>query len=304
MKKYVIDIDGTICTNTYGKYELAKPFISRIKYINRLFDEGHIIKYFTARGSTTNINWIDLTKKQLFDWGAKYNELIMGKPDGDIFIDDKGFNCNNEILPLPLEFEINNSERDAVDFIKNDINNFLNLMRAISIDKALQNMIVSSINSVKSSLKNGGKILFAGNGGSFADSQHLAAEFIARFSSNRCPLPAIALGTNSSNLTAIGNDFGFNNIFSRELEAIGNKEDTLFAISTSGKSENVIELIKKAKQMSINCFSLTGKEGGELPRLCPNIIKVPSSNTALIQQAHISIGHIICKYSEIDFLNL
>ena len=304
MKKYVIDIDGTICTNTYGKYELAKPYTSRIKYINKLFDKGHVIKYFTARGSTTNINWRDLTEKQLLAWGAKYNELIMGKPDGDIFIDDKGFNCNNEILPLPFEFQINNFERSTADFIKNDIKKFLELMKSIYDDKVLLDMIELSIDSAKSSLRNGGKILFAGNGGSFADSQHLAAEFIARFSTDRCPLPAIALGTNSSNLTAIGNDFGFDNIFSRELEAIGNKVDTLFAFSTSGKSKNIIELIKKAKQMSINCFSLTGNQGGDLPRFCQNIIKIPSSNTPLIQQAHIAIGHIICKNSEVDFLNL
>lgn len=304
MKKYIFDIDGTICNNTYGEYELAKPYTKRIKYINKLFDDGHVIKYFTARGSTTNINWTDLTKKQLSEWGAKYNELIMGKPDGDIFIDDKGFNCNNEILPLPLDFEIDNVENIKTNPLKNDINIFTELLKSISNDKAIQDVIISSINSVKNTLRNGGKIIFAGNGGSFAASQHLATEFVARFSKNRSPLAAIALGTNSSNLTAIGNDFGFNYIFSRELEAIGTNNDTLFAFSTSGKSQNIIELVKKAKKMSIECYALTGNGGGELFKLCHNIMMIPSTNTALIQEAHITIGHIICKNSEIDFLNL
>ena len=304
MKKYIFDIDGTICNNTYGEYELAEPYTRRIKYINKLFDEGHIIKYFTARGSTTNIDWRDLTMQQLSDWGAKYNELIMGKPDGDIFIDDKGFNCNNETLPLPSEFVMDNLENVQTYSIKDDINIFIELLKSISKDKVIQDVIIASIDSVKKTLKSGGKIIFAGNGGSFADSQHLATEFVARFSTDRSPLPAITLGTNSSNLTAIGNDFGFNHIFSRELEAIGKKNDTLFAFSTSGKSQNIIELLKKAKNMSINCFALTGNKGGELFKECQNLIIVPSTNTALIQQVHITIGHIICKNSEADYLNL
>ena len=95
MKTYVIDIDGTICTNTYGAYDKSEPFVERIKYVNKLFKEGNKIKFFTARGSETGLDWRDLTEKQLNLWGVKYHELIMGKPDGDIFIDDKAFNSES-----------------------------------------------------------------------------------------------------------------------------------------------------------------------------------------------------------------
>ena len=97
MKTYVFDIDGTICTNTNGNYEEAKPYKERIKFVNKLFDEGNKIKYFTARGSSTGINWYEITKKQLNSWHAKFHELIMQKPEGDIYIDDKAFNCNKWI---------------------------------------------------------------------------------------------------------------------------------------------------------------------------------------------------------------
>lgn len=92
MKTYVIDIDGTICTNTDGDYENAEPFFNRIKFVNELYEKGNIVKFFTARGSGTGIDWYKVTKSQLQKWGAKYHELIMGKPEGDIFIDDKAFN--------------------------------------------------------------------------------------------------------------------------------------------------------------------------------------------------------------------
>ena len=145
--------------------------------------------------------------------------------------------------------------------------------------------------------------MFAGNGGSFSDSQHLSAEFTSKLLTDRNPLPSIALGTNSSASTAIANDYGFENIFSREIDAIGNSNDLLIAFSTSGNSQNVINAIKKCQDKSISFFILTGESGGKCSELFSNIIKVPSGNTAIIQQLHITIGHIICKLSEGKYIN-
>ena len=157
----------------------------------------------------------------------------------------------------------------------------------------LEELVTESIKS----LKNGGKIIFCGNGGSFADSQHLTAEFISKLRFNRSPLPAIALGTNSSNLTAIGNDYGFEYIFERELIALYRENDIFIPISTSGNSENVIRAIKKSKELGIKTYGLTGINGGKMDDLCFTI-KVPSDKTEKIQECHIMVGHIICSQIE------
>jgi len=141
------------------------------------------------------------------------------------------------------------------------------------------------------------KIFFAGNGGSFSDSFHLAGEFVSRFMFDRDALPALALGGNNSILTAIGNDYSFDNIFSRELDALGYEGDVLIAISTSGNSRNILELIKTAKKKKIQVYGLTGETGGCMKDLC-SYICVPSKITARIQEAHIMIGHIICEIVE------
>jgi D-sedoheptulose 7-phosphate isomerase len=159
--------------------------------------------------------------------------------------------------------------------------------------KLIQELVVDCIKS----LKNGGKIIFCGNGGSFADSQHLSAEFISKLRFDRNPLPAIALGTNSSNLTAIGNDYGFEYIFVRELIALHGEHDIFIPISTSGNSENVILAIKKANELGIKTYGLTGINGGKMDDLC-NTLKVPSQKTEKIQECHIMIGHIICAQIE------
>ena len=164
--------------------------------------------------------------------------------------------------------------------------------------KLIEELVVECIKS----LKNGGKILFCGNGGSFADSQHLTAEFISRLRFDRNPLPAIALGTNSSNLTAIGNDYGFEYIFERELIALHSKDDIFIPISTSGNSENIIRAIKKANELGIKTFGLTGINRGKMDGLC-NVIKVPSHKTEKIQECHIMIGHIVCSLIENEIFN-
>lgn len=149
------------------------------------------------------------------------------------------------------------------------------------------------VNAISSSLIGDGKALFAGNGGSFADSQHIAAEFVSKLMFDRDPLPAIALGTNSSSVTAIANDYGFEQVFKRELTAVGSSRDTLVALSTSGNSPNIVELVKTAQSLGIQTFGLTGSGDGVLPQLCP-CIEVPSCHTAHIQETHIALGHLIC----------
>jgi D-sedoheptulose 7-phosphate isomerase len=146
--------------------------------------------------------------------------------------------------------------------------------------------------------KNGKKLLLAGNGGSAGDSQHLATEFVARFETNRIALPAIALSTDSSLLTAIGNDFSFENIFSRQIEALGNKGDIFIAISTSGNSKNIVKAVEIAKQKQLITVSLTGQNGGKIAKLTDYAIQIPSSRTSRIQEAHIMVGHILCSTIE------
>ena len=146
-------------------------------------------------------------------------------------------------------------------------------------------------------LKNGGKVFFAGNGGSFADSQHLTAEFISRFLFDRSALPAIALGTNCSNLSAIGNDYDFVNIFSRELYALGSHKDIFIPITTSGNSKNLVEAVNTANFKGLKVVALTGASGGALNEIC-ECIKVPSTSVPRIQECHILIGHLLCQIAE------
>ena len=156
-------------------------------------------------------------------------------------------------------------------------------------------------NECAKSLARGGKIIFAGNGGSFADSQHLAAEFISKLKINRQPLAAVALGTNNSSLSAIGNDYGFENIFARELEVISTKDDVFIPITTSGNSPNIITAVQTAKRLKLTTVGLTGNTGGKLAEIA-NCLIVPSSSVARIQECHILIGHIICGIAEKDFI--
>ena len=149
-------------------------------------------------------------------------------------------------------------------------------------------------------LKSGGKIIFCGNGGSFSDSQHLAAEFVSRLRFDRAPLASIALGTNSSNMSAIGNDYGFESVFSRELLALSGKNDIFIPISTSGNSPNVISAINAGKGIGLKIYGLTGGSGGKMNELCETII-VPDYGTEKIQEVHIMIGHIICYLVEKNY---
>jgi len=160
--------------------------------------------------------------------------------------------------------------------------------------------ILLAVQSLVSSFKNGKKLLLCGNGGSAADCQHIATEFVIRLSHNlqRPALPALALTTDSSNLTAGGNDIGFENVFARSIEGLGNDGDVLFAISTSGNSKNIIKAVEKAKEKNIFSIGFLGGSGGKLKDIVDLPIIIPSSNTQRIQEGHITVAHIICELVE------
>ena len=149
--------------------------------------------------------------------------------------------------------------------------------------------------AIKTALANGKKVLFCGNGGSAADSQHLAAEFVGRFQKERQGLPAIALTVDTSILTAVSNDYGFDKVFVRQVEALGNEGDVLVGISTSGTSPNVLAAVELAKAKGMYCVGMTAVNGAKLAELCDECIAVPAKVTARAQEMHILIGHILCE---------
>jgi D-sedoheptulose 7-phosphate isomerase len=161
--------------------------------------------------------------------------------------------------------------------------------------------IIEITNLVKICLKNKGKVILFGNGGSASDSQHIAAEFVGRFKKDRAALAAIALTTNTSILTSLANDYGYDIVFAKQIEALGQKKDIAIGISTSGKAKSVAYGIKQAKKMGIKTVALTGGDGGELIKLADISLVVPSLITARIQEAHITIGHIVCELVEEAF---
>jgi len=166
--------------------------------------------------------------------------------------------------------------------------------------KALSGPFEALVMAAAMSVKAGGKIMFAGNGGSAADAQHLATELTVRYKTDRAPIAALALTTDTSALTAIGNDFGFEHLFARQVAALGKKGDLLIGISTSGNSLNVINAMGLARKMGIVTAGLTGKTGGSLAPLCDILLNVPSTTTARIQEMHIMLGQMLCGALEIN----
>ncbi len=158
--------------------------------------------------------------------------------------------------------------------------------------------IASAACLVIETVTSGGRIFLFGNGGSAADAQHLAAEFVGRFSCPRAPIPAVALTTDTSVITAIANDFGYGQVFARQVEALVRAGDVVIAISTSGASENTVEGAEAARRVGARVIALTGQDGGALAALADVAVRVPSAETALIQEAHIAIGHAICAAVE------
>jgi len=165
---------------------------------------------------------------------------------------------------------------------------------------ALQKEFNDALETCVQAIKNGNKIMFFGNGGSAADAQHLATELSVRFINDRAPIAGIALTTDTSTLTAAGNDYGFDYIFSRQIEALGNEGDIAIAISTSGNSANITNAITTAKGKNITVVGLTGKTGGKMRDMCDHILIVPSNTTARIQEMHILLGHMLCGAMELE----
>ena len=177
------------------------------------------------------------------------------------------------------------------NYLQNVSNNFKLLESQSDNIQIATNIMIEALNS-----KN--KIIYCGNGGSAADSQHLSAELMGRYKLDRKPLPAISLTVDTSAITAIGNDYGFEHIFSRQLEGIGNKGDVLYATSTSGESKNVIKAIEKAKEIGIKVICVTGKDNNKMAEISNITIHAQSNETNHIQEMHIAIGQLICGIIE------
>lgn len=189
---------------------------------------------------------------------------------------------------------------DKSKFIKESLNESINLKKLII--ETCEPDILKAVELLVNAFKNGKKLLLIGNGGSAADCQHIATELMIRLSHHikRPALPAIALTTDSSNLTAGGNDIGFENVLARNVEGLGNEGDVLWAISTSGNSPNIIRAIEVAKSKKMAVLGLSGLTGGKMNNMCDVIIKVPSENTQRIQEGHLTIEHIICELVELE----
>lgn len=181
--------------------------------------------------------------------------------------------------------------------IKNAIEAGQKAIKALLSDSQIS-LIEKAASTVTSSLKKGGKVIVFGNGGSAADSQHMVAELVGRFKKERKGIPAIALTTNTSTLSALSNDYGYDISFSRQVEALGKPNDVAIGISTSGNAANVIEAVKLAKKIGLSTIALTGKDGGKLKDISDTSIVVNSSDTPRIQEAHILIIHILCELIE------
>jgi D-sedoheptulose 7-phosphate isomerase len=187
------------------------------------------------------------------------------------------------------------------NIIKNHLDDHMNVVK--SIDENHMEAIQDIAKVISNALMVGGIIYWCGNGGSCSDSQHLAGELIGRFKNDRRPLRSIALSSDTSVLTCIANDYGYNSVYSRQIEGLGKKNDVLVGITTSGRSKNITEAIKQASSMKLKTVGFLGRDGGDLKDFCDHTIIIPSNSTARIQEMHIMIGHIICELVEQE-LNL
>lgn len=184
------------------------------------------------------------------------------------------------------------------DYIAKQFSETQRIMSAMLADAGLIAAAGAAAQACIDSLRRGGKVLFAGNGGSAADAQHMAGEFVSRFAFDRPGLPAIALTTDTSILTAIGNDYGYEKLFARQVQAHGTKGDIFVGYSTSGKSANIILAFEEARARGLVTVGLAGNRGGPMRQLCDHLLEVPSADTPKIQEGHLVLGHIICGLVE------
>jgi D-sedoheptulose 7-phosphate isomerase len=172
------------------------------------------------------------------------------------------------------------------------------LLESMACDTVLQERLQTAAEVCIRCLRQDGKILLAGNGGSAADAQHIAAELVSRFAFDRPGLSALALTTDTSILTAIGNDYGYERLFARQVQSLGRKGDVLIGYSTSGKSPNILRAFEEARQRGLVTIGLTGNRGGPMQDLCDHLLEVPSGDTPKIQEGHLVLGHILCGLIE------
>jgi len=185
-----------------------------------------------------------------------------------------------------------------MDKIKKIIKASIDTKQSVLQNEGLLKTIEASVDVIVNAFRNGNRVYFCGNGGSAADAQHLAAEFSGRFYTDRKALPAEALHCNTSYLTAVANDYSFDEIYSRLIDGIGEKGDVLVGLSTSGNSPNILKAFTTAKKKELITIGFTGKSGGEMRTLCDHLINIPSTDTPRIQESHIMVGHIICQLVE------
>ena len=185
-----------------------------------------------------------------------------------------------------------------MDKIKKIIKASIDTKQSVLQNEGLLKTIEASVDVIVNAFRNGNRVYFCGNGGSAADAQHLAAEFSGRFYTDRKALPAEALHCNTSYLTAVANDYSFDEIYSRLIDGIGEKGDVLVGLSTSGNSPNILKAFNTAKKKELITIGFTGKSGGEMRTLCDYLINIPSTDTPRIQESHIMVGHIICQLVE------
>jgi D-sedoheptulose 7-phosphate isomerase len=197
---------------------------------------------------------------------------------------------------LGIDGQIASLDPDIEALLRNEFEEHRLVFEATVRDVAQS--FAAALQILERSLRRGGKLLLFGNGGSAADAQHIAAELVIRYKSDRPAIAAIALTTDSSALTACGNDLGFDALFERQIEALGRKDDVAIGISTSGKSQNVLRGLQQARNMGLRTVGLAGGTGGEMPSVCDAVIVIPSPITARIQEMHITIGHMLCKALE------
>ncbi len=186
------------------------------------------------------------------------------------------------------------------DVIASELNKTLANFQAMAGDATLADQMVDAVRISTDSLRGGGRLLFAGNGGSAADAQHWAGELVSRFYYDRPGLAAIALTTDTSILTAIGNDYGYDYVFARQIEALGQAGDVFFAISTSGRSKNILRAIAAAKSRDMRVIGFSGASGGDMLALCDICFRIPSEETPRIQEGHEFVGHTICALIEAE----
>lgn len=206
---------------------------------------------------------------------------------------------NGDTMIEKDRYKIISKEKMIIEMKKiviGELDENINIIKNIS--KNLSDIIIRASEIIMDVYESEGKVILIGNGGSAADAQHMAAEFVGRFKLERRSLPAIALTTNTSILTALANDYGYENVFSRQLSSFANDKDVLIAITTSGNSSNILKAVEEVKLRNIKVIGMTGRSGGKLKNMVDILINVPSENIPRIQEAHITIGHIICYLVE------